>query len=70
MSMLIFVDVEATGNSPITGRMTEFGAVDYTTRQTFHGVIRESRPADGNPAVIVMTGRQIVPLEKRVADTA
>src|SRR5262249_29783487 len=68
MSKLIFVDVEATGNSPINGKMTEFGAVDYRTRQTFHGVIWESRPADGNPAVSVITGNQIAPLEKVVAD--
>jgi len=60
---LIFVDVEATGRSPINGTMTEFGAVDYTTRQSFHGVIWESRPVEDNPAVSVITGKQIAPLE-------
>jgi len=60
---LIFVDVEATGRSPINGTMTEFGAVDYTTRQSFHGVIWESRPVKDNPAVSVITGKQIAPLE-------
>jgi DNA polymerase III epsilon subunit-like protein len=61
---LIFVDVEATGRSPISGTMTEFGAVDYKTRQTFHGVIWESRPAEDNPAVSVITGKLITPVEE------
>ena len=37
---LIFVDVEAHFNSPcpnIGDGMTEFGAVEFETRQTFHG---------------------------------
>lgn len=34
---LIFVDVEA-GPAPGAGIMTEFGAVEYTTRETFHGL--------------------------------
>jgi DNA polymerase III epsilon subunit-like protein len=62
MSKLIFVDVEATGMSPINGTMTEFGAVDYKTRQTFHGVIWESRPAEDNPAVSVITGKLLNPV--------
>src|SRR5260370_15847363 len=60
---LIFVDVEATGRSPINGTMTEFGAVDYKTRQSFHGVVWESRPVKDNPSVSVITGKQIAPLE-------
>ena len=64
---LIFVDVEATGRSPITGTMTEFGAVDYTTRLSFHGRIWESRPAEDNPAVSVITGKLITPLEDVMA---
>ena len=68
MSKLLFVDVEATGNSPINGTMTEFGAVDYNTRQTFHGVIWESRPTDDNPAVSVITGEQVAPLEAVMAN--
>jgi DNA polymerase III epsilon subunit-like protein len=59
---LIFVDVEATGRSPINGTMTEFGAVEYKTRLTFHGLIWESQPAEDNPAVSVITGKLISPL--------
>ncbi len=65
---LIFVDVEATGRSPITGTMTEFGAVDYKTRQTFHGLIWESRPARDNPAVSIITGNLIMPLADVMTD--
>jgi hypothetical protein len=50
MSNLIFVDVEATGQSPIGGKMSEFGAVDYDTRDTFHGLIWKARPDPENPA--------------------
>ena len=39
---LIFVDVEAGFDSPCPGvgatGMTEFGAVDYNTRESFHGL--------------------------------
>ena len=35
--MLIFVDCEAIGKSPSTGHLTEFGAVSYSNRETFHG---------------------------------
>jgi DNA polymerase III epsilon subunit-like protein len=64
---LIFVDVEATGRSPITGTMTEFGAVDYKTRQTFHGLIWEGHPAEDNPAVSIITGNLVTPLEDVMA---
>lgn len=38
MSKFIFVDCEGNGRpSPATGRMTEFGAVELKTRETFHG---------------------------------
>jgi hypothetical protein len=47
---LFFVDVEAVGPSPATGLMTEFGAVHFWTRQTFHGVLYESEPDPRNPA--------------------
>ncbi len=67
---LIFVDVEATGKSPINGLMTEFGAVEYKTRQTFHGVIWESRPSDENPAVSVVTGVLLHPLAEVMAEFA
>lgn len=57
MSKLIFVDCEATGPCPGIGVLTEFGAVDYRTRQTFHGVLHESRPSADNPALSEVTGR-------------
>ncbi len=34
---LVFVDCEAIGKSPSTGYLTEFGAVSYPKRETFHG---------------------------------
>lgn len=43
---LIFIDVEATGNTPHSGEMTEFGAVHYPSRNTFHGVIWEGCTPD------------------------
>lgn len=49
--VLIFVDVEARGASPATGVMTEFGAVDYGSRQVFHGVLYDSEPDPDNPAI-------------------
>jgi hypothetical protein len=52
---LIFVDVEAYGGAPSVGRMTEFGAVEYTTRETFHGVIWKSTPDPNNPAIPLPT---------------
>ncbi len=36
---LIFVDCEACGKSPGTGKMNEFVAVAYPSRATFHGVL-------------------------------
>ncbi len=38
---LIFVDCEANGKSPSTGILTEFGAVAYHSRATFHGILVE-----------------------------
>lgn len=35
---LIFVDCEADGPCPALGKMTEFGAVEYETGKTFHGL--------------------------------
>lgn len=49
--MLVFVDCEAYGGSPVTGQLTEFGAVAYPSMETFHGVIVETRPDPDNPAV-------------------
>ena len=52
---LIFVDVEATGRSPYSGVMTEFGCVEYETRETFHGVLFPAKPLPSNPAQSVRT---------------
>lgn len=35
--LLIFVDCEADGSAPVAGTLTEFGAVEFETRETFHG---------------------------------
>lgn len=48
---LIFVDCEADGPCPGMGDLTEFGAVDYKTRDTFHGVLWRSKPDAANPAI-------------------
>jgi hypothetical protein len=48
---LIFVDCEARGPSPYSGILTEFGAVHFTTRYTFHGKLYESASDPENPAV-------------------
>jgi hypothetical protein len=48
---LVFIDVEATDISPFSGRMTEFGAVHFTSRETFHGVLwTNCTPDPKNPA--------------------
>lgn len=52
---LIFIDVEAWGGCPSTGQMTEFGAVEYNSRKTFHGKLIESQPNPDNPAVPLPT---------------
>lgn len=52
---LIFVDCEAYGNAPGIGVLTEFGAVEYKSRQTFHGIIYKTIPDPKNPAVPLPT---------------
>lgn len=59
---LVFVDCEARGPSPLNGTLTEYGAVHYTTRKTFHGRLYEAVPDPENPAVPL--------LKNRVADDA
>jgi hypothetical protein len=54
---LIFVDVEAYGGAPAVGKMTEFGAVEFSTRETFHGLIWKSSPDPTNPAIPLPTER-------------
>jgi hypothetical protein len=51
MNNLVFVDCEARGPSPVSGILTEFGAVHYVTRATFHGRLFEGRPDPDNPAI-------------------
>lgn len=47
---LIFVDVEAWGDAPTTGQLTEIGAVDYDSRQTFYAQLVKTMPDPLNPA--------------------
>lgn len=56
---LVFVDVEATGLTPYSGVMTEFGCVHYGSNKTFHGVLHDSMPDPANPAKPVLTGRTL-----------
>ena len=62
MKNLIFVDCEATGPCPGKGELTEFGAVEYASRQTFHGVLFEARPRADNPALSKLTGQAFDPV--------
>lgn len=62
MKNLIFVDCEATGPCPGKGVLTEFGAVEYASRQTFHGVLFEARPRADNPALSELTGKEFDPV--------
>lgn len=48
MKNLIFCDVEASGPCPGKGLMTEFGAVHYPSRQSFHGLLIPGAPSKGN----------------------
>lgn len=43
---LIFVDCEANGKSPSTGKLTEFGAVAYPSKATFYGVLSGKEPTE------------------------
>jgi hypothetical protein len=52
-----FVDVEADGQSPVKGTMTEFGVVHYDTKETFHGILFEGHPDPENPAKPVVGDR-------------
>ena len=48
---LVFVDCEAYGGAPSVGRLTEFGAVTYPDKASFHGILLSTRPSVANPAV-------------------
>jgi DNA polymerase III epsilon subunit-like protein len=63
MDNLIFVDCEATGPCPGKGELTEFGAVHYVSRATFHGVLFESKPNPETPALSVLTGQAFDPVK-------
>ena len=43
---LIFVDCEAKGKSPSTGKLTEFGAVAYPSKASFHGILEDKEPVE------------------------
>ncbi|MEK7126024.1 MAG: exonuclease [Patescibacteria group bacterium] len=60
---LIFVDCEADGKSPGTGKMTEFGAAAYPSKATFHGVLVERKPSEENPKFRISTGKTFVEKE-------
>lgn len=62
---LVFVDCEARGTSPVNGTMTEFGAVHYGSRQSFHGRIYEGKPDPENPAVPLVGNK--LNSERRIA---
>ena len=57
-SNLIFVDCEATGKCPGMGELTEFGAVAYPSRETFHGILYDSIPDPINPALSVTVDKK------------
>jgi hypothetical protein len=48
---LIFVDCEAYGGAPATGRLTEFGAVKFDTKEFFHGKLMDCAPSEANSAI-------------------
>ena len=54
---LIFIDCEANGKCPSLGKLTEFGAVAYPSRATFHGIIIEGHRSAENPTTRVYTGK-------------
>lgn len=55
MAQRIFlVDTEASGPTPFSGVMTEFGVVDYTTRAWFHGRLWPFAPHPDTPALPVV----------------
>ena len=62
----IFVDCEARGTSPVHGVLTEFGAVHYDTRDTFHGRLFDAMPDPDNPAISIVGER--IATDKEVAE--
>ncbi len=58
MKNLIFVDCEATGPCVGKGYLTEFGAVAYPSRQSFHGILYEAKPKPDNPTLSEIVSRK------------
>lgn len=54
---LIFVDCEASGKCPSMGKLTEFGAVAYPSKASFHGILVERKPSEENSKPKEATGR-------------
>src|SRR5260221_8542190 len=65
----IFVDCEARGTSPVHGVLTEFGAVHYDTRDTFHGRLFDATPDPDNPAISIVGERIASDIEIEVAES-
>ena len=63
ISDLVFVDCEATGPCPALGVLTEFGAVAFESRETFHGVLFEAKPDSEKPVQSEVTGAAFDPVE-------
>lgn len=74
----VFVDVEAAGATPFSGKMTEFGAVKLRPngpqfcapdeRETFYGKLYNFVPHEDNPAIPVPVGDQLVPFDEIMPD--
>lgn len=59
MTKMIFVDVESVGGiSPFSGVMTSFGAVEFESRETFHGVLYDAIPNPENPAISIIVSNK------------
>jgi 3'-5' exoribonuclease Rv2179c-like domain len=63
----VFVDCEARGTSAVHGVLTEFGAVHYDTRDTFHGRLFKGTPDPENPAISIVGER--VATDRDVAES-
>ena len=66
---LIFVDCEAYGGAPATGRLTEFGAVEFKTGKSFYAQIVETKPDPKNPAVPLPVTEVNIEREKHIFQT-
>lgn len=58
---LFFVDTEASGPSPFSSKMTEFGVVEFATRQWFYAHLHDFVPHPDIPALPVLTGKPMDP---------